>query len=112
MCTQLNSQFTLIFLIFMGFGLLPLLSRAMLIVRLKQLDITTYTELGCPSFSDLFGTKAGRALLRFLWNGKFRAYEDRALQNSAWLTIILLLIGELGLIGVLVAEAYCWHYPY
>ena len=95
----------------MGISLLLLLFRSSLIVRLKQLDIAAYKELGCPSFSDLFGTKPGRAFLRFLWNGKFRAYEDEILQTSAWLAIIMLLIGALGLVGVLAAEAYCWQYP-
>jgi hypothetical protein len=106
MCTEFSSHYLQIFLIFVGLSLVLFFCRALLIVRLKQLDIAAYKELGCPSFSDVFGTKAGRALLLFLWNGKFRVYEDKILLNSAWLTIVMLLVGELALVGAL---AVTWH---
>jgi len=89
------------------FSILLFVSRSMFILRLQDQDFKTYRDLGNPSYSDLFLTKAGRALLLFLVKGKFRAYEDWVLVFSAWSTLLVLLLGYSVMFLVFLAAAYC-----
>lgn len=87
--------------------LLFFLCRCILILRLKKLDKLKYIELGKPNYSDVYMTKAGRALLVYLIRGKFRDHKDKILALSAWLTISFLALGNAGMVLVLIFQAYC-----
>ena len=90
------------------FGVVSLLLfafRGLLILRLKDRYYKQYRILGEPNYSDLFLTKAGRALLLFLVKGGFRSYEDRLLVMSAWLTLLVLFFSYAGM-GVVVMLAH------
>lgn len=106
-CIQFDYYFSKIFFVLMGLSLALFIVRAAFINRLKYLDVAAYEEIGRPSYSDLFGTKAGRRLLYFLFVGKFRAYDDSFLQISAWLTIAVLMTAEVSMVGVMVALYHC-----
>ena len=82
-------------------------ARGVLIFRLQDQDFKAYRDMGKPSYSDLFLTKAGRALLLFLVKGRFRAYEDWALVVFAWATLLVLFLGYLVMLLIFLAAAYC-----
>jgi len=107
LCTLLDSHKVWTFVFFGFVALLLFLSRCFLIIRLRNRDYRKYKELGMPTFSDVYGTKAGRALLSFLWRGKYRAYEDRALDMSAWLTFYLFIFGNVLMILIIFSAVFC-----
>jgi hypothetical protein len=106
-CTLLDSHKVWTF-VFLGFvALLLFLARSFFIIRLRNRDNRKYKELGEPTFSDVYGTKAGRALLSFLWHGKSRTYEDRALNIYAWLTLFLFIFGNAVMVLIICSAVYC-----
>ena len=82
-------------------------SRSLLIIRLKKIYGETYHEMGCPTYSDVYATKASRRLLHFLFSEKFRKCHDKWLVWSGWATIFVLIGGNVAMLTVLIAAAYC-----
>ena len=107
LCASWDTKALWAFVYIAVFSILLFVSRSVFILRLQDQDYKTYRDLGKPSYSDLFLTKAGRALLLFLVKGKFRVYEDWLLTLSAWSTLLVLVLGYSVMLLIFLAAFYC-----